>query len=70
MASRALAQTPPASPLSKKNVAITASLTGAAVFGIAASIIPKRQETLRNVAIGGSVLSLVVTSLFFAFGEK
>lgn len=65
MASRAIRMAQ-GTPVQRSNVAITIGLTATAALGIAAGVIPKRETTLRSVAIGGSVLALAITGIIFA----
>lgn len=44
---------------------VNGTLAAAAVLGIASSIIPKKEKTLRKVAIGGSLVALAAGGLFF-----
>jgi hypothetical protein len=71
MVSRALAQSSSASsaPAPKTPLPLTISLVASAGLGLAASLIPERKKTIRKVAMGGSLVSLLVAAALFSFGD-
>lgn len=76
IASRALGQAPalPAVPAAPVAPAIPTTLiyvtTGtAAALGLVSNLIPKKQKTLKNATLGGSVAALALTAGLFLFSK-